>query len=213
MVGNAMTDNVSPMKQHVSILGILYIVFGCLGILGALAFLALFGGIAGIVGLVAHEEPDAAVAVPILGGIAARSMTGDEERAFADFFDAVGGVETVAREYEFHTLLGRITRFLRVVGDARINSGKQDLVDFLEWAHRRTGLACATVYYAVFPAHQALGPGYATTYAIIGESIRRIQGEALRRGKSLPDFNAYATSIGWPPRSVFEKRLDAWARA
>jgi len=69
MVGNAMTDNVSPMKQHVSILGILYIVFGCLGILGALAFLALFGGIAGIVGLVAHEEPDAAVAVPILGGI------------------------------------------------------------------------------------------------------------------------------------------------
>jgi len=151
--------------------------------------------------------------LPILGGIAARSMTGDEERAFADFFDAVGGVETVAREYEFHTLLGRITRFLRVVGDARINSGKQDLVDFLEWAHRRTGLARATVYYAVFPAHQALGPGYATTYAIIGESIRRIQGEALRRGKSLPDFNAYATSIGWPPRSVFEKRLDAWARA
>jgi len=65
-----MTDNVSPMKQHVSILGILYIVFGCLGILGAFAFLVLFGGAAGIVGLVAQEEPDAAVAVPILGGIA-----------------------------------------------------------------------------------------------------------------------------------------------
>jgi hypothetical protein len=57
------------MKQHVSILGILYIAFGCLGILGAFAFLALFGGLAGIIGLVAHEEPDAAVAVPILGGI------------------------------------------------------------------------------------------------------------------------------------------------
>ncbi len=64
-----MTDNVSPMKQHVSILGILYIVFGCLGILGAFAFLLLFGGVAGIVGMVAQEEPDAAVAVPILGGI------------------------------------------------------------------------------------------------------------------------------------------------
>lgn len=62
-----MTENASPMKQHVSILGILYIVFGCLGILGAFAFLMLFGGLAGIVGLVAHEEPDAAVAVPILG--------------------------------------------------------------------------------------------------------------------------------------------------
>ncbi len=64
-----MTDNVSPMKQHVSILGILYIVFGCLGILGAFAFLVLFGGLAGIAGLVAHQEPDASVAVPILGGI------------------------------------------------------------------------------------------------------------------------------------------------
>lgn len=64
-----MADRVSTMKQHVSILGILYIVFGCLGLLGALAFLALFGGAAGIAGLVAHEEPDAAVAVPILGGI------------------------------------------------------------------------------------------------------------------------------------------------
>ncbi len=64
-----MTDRVSAMKQHVSILGILYVVFGCLGILGAFAFLALFGGVAGIVGLVAQEEPDAAVAVPILGGI------------------------------------------------------------------------------------------------------------------------------------------------
>jgi len=64
-----MTDNVSPMKQHVSILGILYIVFGCLGILAAVGFLLLFGGAAGIVSLVAHEEPDAAVAVPILGGI------------------------------------------------------------------------------------------------------------------------------------------------
>ncbi len=64
-----MTETVSPMKQHVSILGILYIVFGCLGILGAFVFLLVFGGIAGIVGLVAHEEPDAAVAVPILGGI------------------------------------------------------------------------------------------------------------------------------------------------
>jgi hypothetical protein len=64
-----MTDNVSPMKQHISILGILYIVFGCLGILGAFFFLVVFGGIAGIVGLVAQGEPDASVAVPILGGI------------------------------------------------------------------------------------------------------------------------------------------------
>jgi hypothetical protein len=55
------------MKQHVSILGVLYIVFGVLGILLALTLLALFGGAAGIVRMVASNDPDAAVAVPILG--------------------------------------------------------------------------------------------------------------------------------------------------
>jgi hypothetical protein len=64
-----MADRLSEMKNHVSILGILYVVFGCLGLVGAFAFLLFFGGLAGIVGIVAQEEPDAAVAVPILGGI------------------------------------------------------------------------------------------------------------------------------------------------
>lgn len=65
-----MTNHDNPMKQHVSILGILYIVFGVLGILVAIGMLLLFGGAAGIVGA-AQEDPEAAVAVPILGVIAA----------------------------------------------------------------------------------------------------------------------------------------------
>ncbi|HEX9566565.1 MAG TPA: hypothetical protein VGA48_03110, partial [Thermoplasmata archaeon] len=118
-----------------------------------------------------------------------------------------------AREYEFLAALWRIVRFLRVIGDARINSGKQDLVHFVEWAHRTTGLERATVYYQLFPAHQIIGPGYASTYAIIGERIRELQQDALKRGKSLRDFNAYASSIGWPPKSVFEANLEAWVRS
>ena len=55
------------MKQHVSILGVLYIISGVLGILAAMACLALFGGAAGIVRMVAPNDPDAAVALPILG--------------------------------------------------------------------------------------------------------------------------------------------------
>lgn len=58
------------MKQHVSILGTLYIVFGALGILLAIGLLVLFGGIAGIVRMTAEGDPDAALAVPILGGLA-----------------------------------------------------------------------------------------------------------------------------------------------
>jgi hypothetical protein len=58
------------MRQHVSVLGVLYIAFGALGVLTALGFLVLFGGLAGLVGTVGvAEDPDAALAVPILGGI------------------------------------------------------------------------------------------------------------------------------------------------
>lgn len=60
----------SPMKQHVSILGILYIAFGAFGLVIAIGMLLLLGGAAGIVGLVATQEPDAAVAAPILGVLA-----------------------------------------------------------------------------------------------------------------------------------------------
>ncbi|MCL4852504.1 MAG: hypothetical protein KJZ78_14125 [Bryobacteraceae bacterium] len=56
------------METHVRILGYLYLVFGCLGVLGGLVALVFFGGIAGLAGI-AGSDPDAWVAVPILGGI------------------------------------------------------------------------------------------------------------------------------------------------
>jgi len=56
------------MKQHVSILGILYTVFGALGLFGALVLLVVFGGLAGIVSVVGKGD-DAAIAVPVLGAL------------------------------------------------------------------------------------------------------------------------------------------------
>lgn len=53
------------METHVKVLAILHIVLGFLGALAALTVLLVFGGIAGIVG--ASGEPDAHIAVPILG--------------------------------------------------------------------------------------------------------------------------------------------------
>ena len=58
------------MKQHVSILGIPYIAFGALGMVTAIFVLVLLGGAAGIVGMLAQQEPEAAVAAPILGVVA-----------------------------------------------------------------------------------------------------------------------------------------------
>jgi hypothetical protein len=57
------------LEQHVKILGVLYIVLGTMGVIAALICLMIFGGAAGIVGIVAQEEPDARIAVPILGAV------------------------------------------------------------------------------------------------------------------------------------------------
>jgi hypothetical protein len=129
------------------------------------------------------------------------------EKAFVKSWSKLGGFETFRREYEFFTKAWRMTRFLRVVGDARINSGKQDLADFMEWGNKETGLSKSMVYFQVFPAHQGIGPGYASTYAIIGESIREIQRSAVAAGKDLVKLNTYASSLGFAPRTVFESRL------
>src|SRR2546429_334079 len=135
----------------------------------------------------------------------------NDEKALVQFFEKRGGLDVWAQEYEFYTWMWRIIRFLRIIGDARINSGKQSLRDFIEWAHKRTGLAKSTVYHQLFPAHQGNGPGYASTYAIIGESIREIQNRANRNGKNLLDFKTYACSMGFPARTIFEKRLQEFA--
>ncbi len=150
--------------------------------------------------------------LPVMNGIVSGRYDGPEERAFAEALEPWGGLTAVTRQYEFVTYAWRITRFLRVIGDARINSGKQDIIEFVDWAHAATGMEKATIYYNVFPAHQVLGPGYASTYAIIGERIRALQEDAATRGISLRDFNAYASSIGWPPTSVFEAKLKAWIK-
>jgi hypothetical protein len=58
------------MESHVKILGTLHIVFGALGIVVAVGFLLLFGSIASVVSLSGSTSArDAAIAVPILGGI------------------------------------------------------------------------------------------------------------------------------------------------
>jgi hypothetical protein len=57
------------MRQHVTVLGVLYIVLGAMGMIGAFVILLIFGGAAGIVGTVAEQEPDAEIAVPIVATV------------------------------------------------------------------------------------------------------------------------------------------------
>lgn len=58
------------MRQHVTVLGVLYIVLGAMGLMAAVIVLVIFGGLASLVGVAAQNEPDAQIAVPILGALA-----------------------------------------------------------------------------------------------------------------------------------------------
>src|SRR5713101_7657292 len=73
-----------------------------------------------------------------------------DERALAQFFEKYGGLRTVAEEYEFYTWMWRIIRFLRIVGDVRLNTGKQNLAEFIEWGYKRTGMPRNSVYNQLF---------------------------------------------------------------
>ena len=55
------------MERHVTILGAFHIAFGALGLVAALAIVVVFGGVAGVIGLGAASDPDALIAVPIIG--------------------------------------------------------------------------------------------------------------------------------------------------
>jgi len=135
------------------------------------------------------------------------------EKPFIVLAARFGGLGQLVEEYEFYTQMWRIIRFLRVIGDARINSGKQKLLEFIDWAHAETGLNKSLIYHQLFPAHQGNGPGYASTYAIIGEIVAEMQQLAQRNGRDLVAFNTFACSMGFPPRSVFEERLEEYANS
>jgi hypothetical protein len=51
-------------------------------------------------------------------------------------------------------------------------------------------------------------PGYAPCYSIVGERIRELQYKAKARGRQEIDFNTYASSLGFPLRTVFEQKLN-----
>ena len=132
------------------------------------------------------------------------------ERDYVALLEQYGGLELLNMELEFEIRKWRLIRFLRVVGDVRINTNKQSLFEFIDWAHKHTGVPRSNVYFQLFPAHEGMFPGYATCYAVVGEEIREIE-EKLTDPKKRIKFSTYLSSIGFPPRSVYRQRLEDFA--
>ena len=55
------------MDLHVKVVAAFHIVLGILGVMGSLMVALMFGGAAGIIRMAAPDEPEALVAVPIVG--------------------------------------------------------------------------------------------------------------------------------------------------
>jgi hypothetical protein len=132
------------------------------------------------------------------------------DRDYVALLDKNGGFDLLNMEIEYEIRKWRLIRFLRVVGDARINTGKQGLFEFVDWAHKYTGVPRSSVYFQLFPAHEGIFPGYATCYAVVGEEIHAME-DRLKDTKKRIRFSTYLTGIGFPPRSVYRQRLEDFA--
>ncbi|MDG7007479.1 MAG: hypothetical protein JRN06_04445 [Nitrososphaerota archaeon] len=132
------------------------------------------------------------------------------EKDYVRLLEKHGGLKEFNLELEFMIMRMRIIRFLRVVGDVRINTGKQGLIEFVDWAHGRTGIPRSSVYFQLFPAHEGIFPGYATSYAVCGQKIRAIE-KKIKDPKKRVKFSTYLCSIGFPPMSIYMRMLKEHA--
>ena len=132
------------------------------------------------------------------------------EREYVRLMEKYGGLKQINLELEFMTRKWRLVRFLRVIGDVWVNTGKKGLIEFVDWAHERTGVARSTVYFQLFPAHEGIFPGYATAYAVVGQEIRDIE-RKIKDPRKRVKFSTYLCSIGFPPRSIYREMLQQYA--
>jgi hypothetical protein len=105
----------------------------------------------------------------------------------------------------FVVMQWRMVRFLRAISDVRLNLEKQTFPQFIEWAHKKTGLSKKLIFDQTF--HFQENPGYAPCYSVFGQRLRKMQADAMKKGISQKKFNTYVASIGFPARSLFEKKI------
>jgi hypothetical protein len=146
----------------------------------------------------------------MLKELAKRKTLDKDEAEFLKILKTGSDTETMLLENEFVVWQWRIMRFLRAIFDARINMGKQNIVDFVEWAYKETGLSKKMIYNQTWIFLSMVG--YAPCYSMAGNMIQRLQNLAIKNGISMIDFNTYVSSLGFPPRKIFEEKLKTFVQ-
>jgi hypothetical protein len=155
-------------------------------------------------GISFHREYETLTLLEELSRKSKEDLSSKEQELF-DTLEKHRDLKSFLLESRFVIYKWRIIRFLRAVGDVRTNLNKQSLSEFVEWASEKTGFGKQTIYDQLFIFQE--NPGYAPCYSIAGMSLRGIQEEARKNGKDIIEFNTVASSLGFPPRTVFEERL------
>src|SRR2546422_1086496 len=185
-----------------------------LGFMGVLNPLYLIPGLLSVPiteGLSFNREREFLEAVRRLETTKKKKRLANAESDYVELMKKYGGLELMNLEVEFAVRKWRLVRFLRVVGDVRLNTGKQGLLEFLDWAHEYTGVQRSNIYFQLFPAHEGIFPGYATAYAVVGQEIMSIE-KKIKDEKKRVRFSTYLCSIGYPPRSAYRKMLSSYAK-
>ncbi len=153
-------------------------------------------------GISFHRELEFA---ELLRRLSLKKKLSNEEAGLLRILKGEGDTETMLLENEFIVQKWRILRFLRAIFDVRINMEKESVADFVEWAHKETGLSEKMIYNETWGFLETVG--YAPCYCIAGDVIRKLQTLAMKKGVSLVEFNTYVSSLGFPPRKIFERRI------
>jgi hypothetical protein len=154
-------------------------------------------------GIAFHREYEF---VELLKKLAKKKILGKDEEAFLNILKGGSDTATMLLENEFVMQKWRIMRFLRAIFDVRISTEKQSVADFVEWAHKETGLSEKMVYNQTWIFLESVG--YAPCYSIAGDKIKRLQQQAIKSGMSQIDFNTYVASLGFPAPEIFEQRVQ-----
>lgn len=143
--------------------------------------------------------------VELLKKLAKKKTLSRDEKAFLNVLKGENDTATMLFESEFIMQKWRIMRFLRAIFDVRINMEKQSVADFVEWAHKETGLSKKMIYNQTWIFLSSVG--YAPCYSIEGDKIKKLQQQAIEKGMSQIDFNTYVASLGFPAPEIFEQKV------
>lgn len=158
-------------------------------------------------GISFHREIES---LELLRTIAKKKVQTQEEKELLRELKKYGEINLILKEMEFVVYEWRIIRFLRAISDVRINTGKQGIAEFVDWAYEYTGLSKKMIFNQIFIFQDS--PGYAPCYSIAGMALKKLQDIAKKSRKSRVEFNTLACSLGAPPRTIFEHKLREYGR-